>query len=204
MPGPTLLDMDDPDAMARAETVLRAGGTVVLPTDTVYGLAALPDLPGATENLFALKGRESDHPLAVLVSDAEQGRGLLRDVSERVARWTERLWPGPLTIVGWRSATSAPFALGEGSDTIGVRCPDPPFVRSLAAAVGPIATTSANRTGEPTPTSARAAVGSLLGPADLVIDGGPAGTVASTVVDTTESQWRLLRLGAIGETELGG
>lgn len=204
MAEPTVLAFDDPEALSRAEQVLLTGGTVVVPTDTVYGVAALPAVPGATEALFRLKGRSSDHPLAVLVADAGQGVGLLRDVSERTLGWTRTLWPGPLTIVGWRSVAAMPFQLGSGPDTLGVRCPDHAFVRALASRVGPIATTSANVTGEPTPTTAQAAAGSLRGAVDLVIDGGPAGTVASTVVDVTGSEWRLLRAGAIGESDLHG
>jgi L-threonylcarbamoyladenylate synthase len=112
------------------------------------------------------------------------------------------LWPGPLTIVLRRSAVASGLALGGGTETIGVRCPDHPFVRALAAEVGPIATTSANRSGEPTPVDAAAAAASLVGSADLVVDGGPAGTVASTVVDASGEGWSILREGAITADQL--
>jgi tRNA threonylcarbamoyl adenosine modification protein (Sua5/YciO/YrdC/YwlC family) len=105
-------------------------------------------------------------------------------------------WPGPLTMVlrrrpglGWR--------LGEPTDTIGVRCPDHDLVRALAARVGPLATTSANRHGLPTPSSALEAAGQLLGPVDLVLDGGPLYGTPSTVVDLTGEAPRVLRQGAV-------
>ena len=192
----------DAAALDEAVAVLGSGGTVVLPTDTVYGLAALPSVEGATQALFDLKGRSEDHPLAVLVADLDQALELVSIDEPAVGRWMAELWPGPLTIVLRRSAVSAGLALGGGPETIGVRCPDHPFVRALAAEVGPIATTSANRTGEPTPVDAAAAAASLVGSVDLVVDGGPAGTVASTVVDASGPTWSILREGAITADQL--
>ena len=200
--GSPSLDVADPAALDQAIAVLAAGGTVVLPTDTVYGLAALPSHDGATRELFALKDRSEGHPLAVLVADCDQALELMELGSPAVARWMADLWPGPLTIVSRRSALAGGLDLGGDRDTIGVRCPDHAFVRALAAEVGPIATTSANRSGEPTPTTANEAAAALVGPVDLVIDGGPAGTVASTVVDATSEDWRILRVGAVTEDRL--
>lgn len=200
-PLPTV-SVDHDDALDRAAAVLVAGGSVVLPTDTVYGLAALPGVAGATDRLFTLKARAATQPFAVLVADAAQALTLLADPGPDARAWMTTRWPGPLTIVGRRSAVARPLALGAGPDTIGVRCPDHDFVRRLAARVGPIATTSANRSGEPTPTGAAAAAATLDGAVDLVVDGGPAGTVASTVVDATEVPWRILRLGAVDEARL--
>lgn len=195
--GPPVIQAADPAAVDEAVAVLSGGGTVVLPTDTVYGLAALPSRDGATEDLFALKDRAADHPLAVLVADIHQALELVELGGPEVGRWMADLWPGPLTIVLRRSAVSAALDLGGDPSTIGVRCPDHQFVRAVAAEIGPIATTSANRTGEPTPTTAVEAAASLSGPVDLVVDGGPAGTVASTVVDASVDPWRVLRAGAI-------
>lgn len=185
-----------------AEAVLRGGGTVVLPTDTVYGLAALPSVSGATIQLFALKNRQSDHPLAVLVADVDQALTLCAAPATRVRDWMGVLWPGPLTIVLERSGAARDLELGAGPDTIGMRCPQHQFVRQLAARVGPLATTSANRSGQSTPVDAKSAAASLAGPVGLVIDGGPAGTVASTVVDATSDRPRLLRVGAIAPAAL--
>ena len=190
-------------ALDAAEAVLRGGGTVVLPTDTVYGLAALPSVPGATAQLFALKDRQADHPLAVLVADVDQASSLCAKPTDRVQAWMDDRWPGPLTIVLERSDAARLLMLGAGADTIGVRCPGHQFVRELATRVGPLATTSANRTGEPTPVDAASAAASLTSSVGLVVDGGPAGTVASTVVDATANPPRILRLGAITAAALG-
>lgn len=200
--GAPIVAASDPSALDQAVAVLGSGGTVVLPTDTVYGLAALPSVEGATQALFDLKERSEDHPLAVLVADVDQALELVSFDEPAVGRWMAELWPGPLTIVLRRSAVAAGLALGGGPATIGVRCPDHPFVRALAAEVGPIATTSANRSGEPTPTDAADAAASLAAAADLVVDGGPAGTVASTVVDASGDGWTILREGAITADQL--
>lgn len=189
--------------MDRAVQVLRAGGTVVLPTDTVYGLAALPSVPGATDALVDLKGRSSEQPFAVLVADAGQARDLGELASPVVQGWMDEFWPGPLTLVLGRTDAALPLALGGSAETIGVRCPDHAFVRAVAAKVGPIATTSANRHGEPSPTTPAEAAASLLGPVDLVVDGGPVGSVASTVVDATGDRPRILRSGALDPMRLG-
>ena len=192
----------DPTALTRAVNVLRAGGTVVLPTDTVYGLAALPSVPGATRALVDLKVRSEQQPFAVLVAGVGQALGLTEAPAPQVRQWMEHLWPGPLTLVLPRGSASLGLALGGDPATIGVRCPDHRFVREVAAVVGPIATTSANRHGEPTPTTAIQGAEALAGPVDLVVDGGPAGTLASTVVDATTDPWRVLRAGALTEAEL--
>lgn len=192
----------DPDFVDLAAGVLARGGAVVLPTDTVYGLAALPSVPGATDALFRLKARAADQPLAVLVADADQAVGMFAQVTPEVRSWMSRWWPGALTIVGARSTAVQHLQLGAGPDTIGVRCPDHAYLRELARRVGPVATTSANRSGEPTPRTAAEAAASLDGPVDLVVDGGPAGTLASTVVDTVASPWRILRAGAVTDADL--
>jgi L-threonylcarbamoyladenylate synthase len=201
-PQPPVVASNDPAAVELAADVLARGGTVVLPTDTVYGLAALPSVVGATDALFRLKARAADQPFAVLVADVAQALDLLAEVSPETRGWMERWWPGALTIVGSRSADALGLELGTGPDTIGVRCPDLAFLRDVAARVGPIATTSANRSGEPTPLDAAAAAASLDGPVDLVVDGGPAGNLASTVVDTVARPWRVLREGAVTAADL--
>lgn len=189
-------------AVAQAMAVLRAGQVVALPTDTVYGLAALPEVGGATAALFALKGRGADVPVAVLCASAAQALALAADsVSDDVRRIAERLWPGPLTLVLPRRPGLS-YALGEPSHTVGVRCPDHPLVQALASQVGPLATTSANRHGEPTPPTA-AGVAELFGPGvGLVLDGGPCSAPPSAVVDATGPRWRVLRAGPVGLTDI--
>lgn len=197
--------VDSASIVDEAARVLRAGGVVILPTDTVYGLAALPSVPGATAKIFSLKARSEQQPLAVLVADRRQAEDLLElpeGSTRRFREWTRRHWPGALTIVGNRSAAARALELGAGPDTVGVRCPDHSLVRTICSVVGPLATTSANRSGDPTPTGAAEAAASLDGPVDLVIDGGEAGTVASTVVDLTGPVPRLLRVGAIEPDDL--
>lgn len=169
---------------------LRAGEAVVLPTETVYGLAALP---ARQELLLELKGRPESVPIAVLVADLDQaadaaGRGLPPMARTLAASF----WPGPLTVV-------VPTAAGS---TLGVRCPAHDFVRAVAAEVGPVATTSANRHGRPTPPTAAEAAASLAGPVAVVVDGGALEGQASTVVDATGRELRILREGPIGGDEL--
>jgi len=187
----------DPAVVDRTVTVLAGGGTVVLPTDTVYGVAALASVDGATDQLFALKDRPGHQPLAVLVADLGQALQLVEEPVPEVRGWMETLWPGPLTLVLRRRVGARDLALGGNEATIGVRCPDHRFVRAVAARLGPLATTSANRHGEATPSSARDAAAALAGRVDLVVDGGPAGATASTVVDGSITPWLVLRAGAL-------
>ncbi|MCB0987501.1 MAG: threonylcarbamoyl-AMP synthase [Acidimicrobiales bacterium] len=193
------------EALTMAVGVLQAGGTVVLPTDTVYGVGAAASIPEATRVLFALKDRSDAQPLAVLVADTAQALELVDPaaIDDRVQAWMGRWWPGPLTLVLPRSEVARGLELGGRPDTVGVRCPDSAFVRALAAQVGPIATTSANRHGEPTATEAGAAAASLDGLVDLVVDGGPSGTVASTVVDVCGPTPKVLREGTVSAADLG-
>ena len=182
---------DDDPALESAERVLRAGGTVVLPTDTVYGLAVLPDMPLAVVRAYDLKGRPAELPVAVLVADIDAAL----DMVDPPPRWVLDLmaghWPGPLTLVLARRSADGP------GGTVGLRCPDDRFVRDLARRVGPLATTSANRHGEPTPHTGRDAVASLDGEVDLLVAGGPCVGVASTVVDCTVDPPDVLREGAL-------
>ena len=186
------------EAVSRAAAALAAGGVVALPTDTVYGIAALPGLPGATDRLFVLKGRAADVPLAVLCASADQALALADPaaLTDEVRRIAERLWPGPLTLVLPRRP-GLDYALGEPPTTVGVRCPDHAVVRALAAEVGPLATTSANRHGEPTPPTAAEVAATFGTRLALVLDGGPLPGTPSTVVDATGPDWRVLRAGEL-------
>lgn len=191
-----VLPADDPAAVERAAKALLGGGLVVLPTETVYGLAALASDPAATRALFGRKGRGADVPIAVLCADAEQAMALAQEPSPLAAELAARHWPGPLTMVLPRRPGLG-WCLGEPAATIGLRCPDHGLVRALAARVGPLATTSANRHGLPTPSSATEAAEQLLGPVDLVLDGGSIAGTPSTVVDLTDGDPRVLRQGAV-------
>jgi tRNA threonylcarbamoyl adenosine modification protein (Sua5/YciO/YrdC/YwlC family) len=193
---------DAPDAVEAAAAALLAGEAIVLPTDTVYGLAVAASVPGTVARLFELKARAAGQPIALLVADVVQARSLAVELGPEVEGWMAEHWPGALTLVLRRSPTIADLDLGGAPGTVGVRCPDHDLVRALAARVGPLATTSANRSGEPTPRTAPAAAASLVGRVALVVDGGPAGDVASTVVDASFAPWRVLREGAIREDDL--
>lgn len=188
------------DDLEQAVRALRAGEAIVVPTDTLYGLAALPTVPGAVDRLFSLKGRPADTPIAVLVAGIEQVEALA-DLSGTARRLADAFWPGPLTMVLPRRA-GVDLPLGEPHATIGVRWPDHPVIAALAEAVGPLATTSANRTGEPTPATAGEAAASLVGDVAVVLDGGACAGTASTVVDLTGPDLRVLREGAITESAL--
>jgi tRNA threonylcarbamoyl adenosine modification protein (Sua5/YciO/YrdC/YwlC family) len=180
--------------------VLRDGGSVVLPTDTVYGVAVRADLPGAVQVLARLKERADEQPVAVLLASTSQV-DQLAELPDWARPLTERWWPGPLTLV-LRRRPGLAWDLGEPAATVGVRVPDHDLVRSLAAFVGPLATTSANRHGQATPPTAKAAAAALTEPPDLVVDGGECAGRASTVVDATGDEPVVLREGPITEAEV--
>jgi L-threonylcarbamoyladenylate synthase len=192
-----------PDAVALAIDALRRGEVVALPTDTVYGLAALPTIAAATERLFALKGRGSDTPIAVLCADAAQAFGLAAPdaPTPEVRRIAARLWPGPLTLVLPRRPDLG-YELGEPADTVGVRCPDHALVQTIATAVGPIATTSANRHREPTAPIAEGVAATFGAGLALVLDGGRCEAPPSTVVAVAGAEWKVLREGPIPLAEV--
>lgn len=184
------------EAMAGA---LCRGEVVVLPTDTVYGLAARLGHPGALAAVFELKERPPGLALPVLVDDIGQ-------VGEVAAAWPAaaavlagRYWPGPLTLVVPARPEIAGSLGGDGT-SVGVRCPDHDVVRSLCRIVGPLAVTSANRHGRQPCTTAAAAASAF--PGILVVDGGTCEGVPSTVVDCTASPPRSLREGALAWSEL--
>lgn len=200
MSGGDALDGVAEDAVERAIAALRAGEAIVVPTDTVYGLAAVPTVSGAVDRLYALKGRPAEMPIAVLVAGIEQVEALA-ELSDAAWRLADAFWPGPLTLVLPRRPGLA-LPLGGSDATIGVRWPDHPLIGRLATEVGPLATTSANRTGEPTPGTATEAAASLVGPVGAVLDGGACAGTASTVVDVTGSDLRVLREGELTEDRL--
>lgn len=186
-----------------AVRVLSQGLPIAIPTDTVYGLAVDPFRPGATDRIFAAKRRPRDVSVPVLVSGVEQALSLATAVPARARELMDRYWPGALTIV-------IPARPGMGADlgdddlTVGVRSPAHPVPLALCAALGPLATTSANRHGEPPMTTA-AEVDATFGDAlPMVLDGGLCAGAPSTVVDCTGEELKLLREGRIPWAELRG
>ena len=195
---------DDPAARAEAVHVLRAGGLVAIPTDTVYGIAVALDTPGGIERLFAAKDRPPDKAIALLLADAVQA-GEIGVIDGPAASLAAGFWPGGLTlVVPRRTDRPLPAALTGGAlapgaiPTVGLRVPAHDSPRALARALGPLPTTSANRSGEPEARDADE-IERLLGAAvDLILDGGPsAGGPASTVVDCTGPRPVIRREGAI-------
>lgn len=196
---PPVVAADEAGVTAALEA-LRRGEVVGVPTETVYGLAVLPSLPGAVERLFVAKGRPASVPVAVLVSDVESARALSE--TELPRHLVERHWPGPLTLVV-RRRIGLGWPLGGDPTTIGIRCPDHELVRGLCASAGPLATTSANQHGRPSPTSAAGVSDEMVGaPVALVLDGGECSGAPSTVVDLTSGVPIILREGALGESDL--
>jgi L-threonylcarbamoyladenylate synthase len=185
-------------ALDDAVAALVAGRIVAVPTDTVYGLAVDPRPNAATGALFALKGRPSTLELPVLVADVDQaerlaGGGGLSPTARSLAR---RFWPGPLTIVVKRAAVLE-WELGGDGRTIGLRCPAHPVALELCRTVGPLATTSANRHGEPPLTTAAAIADEFGDAVAIVVDGGRRDGPPSTVVDVTGGSVRCVREGAV-------
>ena len=169
----------DASGLAAAIEAIKAGEPVVLPTDTVYGLAVRAGDPDALDRVFALKRRPAERSIAVLVGDVDQAAELAM-INKHERRIADRCWPGALTLVLNRLET-VDSSIGRSDGTVGVRCPDNAFVRMLALAVGPLATTSANISGEPTPVVAHDAAAGLDGTVAVTIDGGPCEGQASTV-----------------------
>lgn len=194
-----VIPVERDDALDRAARRLAGGGLVAIPTDTVYGLAADAGRPEAVERIFEAKGRPGTLALPVLVAGADQARALVM-VDARADALIRRFWPGALTLVLPARAGSPRVTLGGDrvTATIGVRCPDHPVPLALCRRVGPLATTSANSHGEPTPATAEEVAAALGHRVDLVLDGGPSrGSAASTVVAVDETGIRLLRAGAV-------
>lgn len=175
---------------------------MVLPTDTVYGVAVLLSTAGAAQILSTLKERSSEQPLAVLVTSADQAQSLTGPLSPAAQRLSAAFWPGPLTLVLPRRAELSGIELGGDGSTIGLRCPDNALIRELAGQLGPIVTTSANRHGGPTPETAAEAAEALAGPVAVVVDGGVLAGLPSTVVDCVTGVPRVLREGVLAATRV--
>jgi L-threonylcarbamoyladenylate synthase len=209
--GPPVLPGDDPRSIAIAAERLRAGGLVVFPTETVYGLGANALDPRAVARIFAAKERPAFDPLIVHLADAS-AVGTYAETEDaedpRVVRLAARFWPGPLTLV-LRKRAVVPGIVTAGLPTVGLRVPDHPVARALVRAAGvPVAAPSANRFGHISPTRAAHVVAGLGSRVDLVLDGGPCRVgVESTVVLLAGGRAALLRPGGLAveaiEAEIG-
>jgi L-threonylcarbamoyladenylate synthase len=188
--------------IANAALAVQRGQLVVLPTDTVYGIGADAFSPEAVRRRLAAKGRGREMPPPVLVSASSTLDALAVGVPSYARALIEQLWPGPLTLV-CRQQPSLQWDLGDTRGTVAVRMPDHDVALELLARTGPLAVSSANRTGMPAATDADEAE-SMLGEAvEVVLDDGPTpGPVPSTIVDVTAEAGRLLRLGAVSLARL--
>lgn len=200
---PAVLAATDVEALVAAATAMEAGGIVGLPTETVYGLAVVPR-PEALRAVIAVKGRSEEKGIAVLIDGIDQVAGLVA-LPDAAIRLAERFWPGPLTLIlPLRQPVALPESLTGGRDSLGVRLPDHAVPRALARQLGPIAVTSANRSGEPEAHTVEALLESVGASLALVLDDGPVrGGVASTIVGFGDGDDVLIvREGAIARDDI--
>lgn len=194
----TLVLPIDAATIARAAAVLRAGGLVAFPTETVYGLGANALDAAAVRRIFEAKGRPARNPLIVHIAEASEALRVVAAWPETAARLAERFWPGPLTLVLPRRS-EVPDVVTGGGATVAVRVPAHPVAQALLRAAGvPVAAPSANRSTRLSPTRAEHILHELGGRIDLILDGGPTpGGIESTVLDVMTVPPRLLRPGLV-------
>ena len=194
----TKLLRDTEQDIRTAAAILRAGGLVGIPTETVYGLGANGLSSAAVGKIFAAKGRPQDNPLILHVPDASWLARYCREVPDSAYTLAERFWPGPLTMILPRKDV-VPDAVTAGLDTVGVRCPNHPVTLAIIRAADvPVAAPSGNTSGRPSPTCAAHMVEDMAGKIDAIVDGGPCGVgVESTIIDLTCTPPRLLRPGGL-------
>ena len=187
-----------PEDISQGASILRRGGLLGIPTETVYGLGANGLDGAAVSRIFQAKGRPQDNPLILHIPEAEWLRRYCKNIPPAAWRLAERFWPGPLTMILQRKV-NVPNAVTCGLDTVGVRCPDHPVTLAIIRAAGvPVAAPSGNLSGRPSPTCARHMEEDMDGKIDAIVDGGPCGVgVESTIVDLTAPVPRLLRPGGL-------
>jgi L-threonylcarbamoyladenylate synthase len=188
---------------SRAVQILRAGGLVAFPTETVYGLGADAWNPAAVKKLYAVKRRPAVHPVIVHFATAKQAFEWARDVPDSAREMAQRFWPGPLTLILKRAPRAPDFITG-GQDNVGVRVPAHPVAHQMLAAFGGgVAAPSANRFGAVSPTTASHVLAELGADVDLVLEGGPTEVgIESTILDLSGDAPVLLRPGHISKSEL--
>ena len=197
------LSANEPNTAAVAAGIIRDGGLVAIPTETVYGLGANGLDEKAVAQIFEVKGRPQDNPLILHVADKEQIGLLCKDIPEEAYQMADAFWPGPLTMV-LPARDVVPKRTTGGLSTVAVRCPDSEITRDIIRLAGvPLAAPSANISGKPSTTTAQHVLHDHDGKIPLVVDGGPCRVgVESTIVDLTERPARLLRPGGISPEAL--
>ncbi len=197
----TLLSAKDPYALRHAVDILRNGGMVAFPTDTVYGLGSLAFDSMSVDRLYIAKGRSHEKAIAILISGTEQLSQVSQNLSEMALKLAKQYWPGPLTLVVQRHP-NVPETISP-LPTVGIRVPDHLVALKLLAMAGPMAVTSANLSGESNTNSAKEVMDQLGGRIHMILDGGRSpGGIPSTVVDCTTSEPVVLRTGPISIREI--
>ncbi len=195
----------DMQAMAEAGNIIKEGGLVAFPTETVYGLGGDALNGNSSEKIYAAKGRPSDNPLIVHIAEFDALFKIVREIPEAAYQLAKRYWPGPLTMI-FNKADCVPLETTGGLNTVAVRMPSNKIARALIEASGGyIAAPSANRSGRPSPTVAKYVIEDLDGRVDMIIDGGEADIgLESTIIDMTGDKPMILRPGYITEEMLEG
>jgi L-threonylcarbamoyladenylate synthase len=199
-------DPQDPyaGAIERAAAILRRGGVVAIPTDTLYSLVCDPLSLKAVGRIFQAKGREANRSLPMIVDSIVMAEELATDVSSRFFLLARRFWPGPLTIIT-KGSSRVPLKVTGNTGRLAMRQPKGAIPMALLEAMGqPLIATSANLSGQPTCTSGIEVFGVMDGKVDLVLDGGLCTGPGATTVDITEPYWKVLKEGAITEQEIAG
>ncbi len=199
------IDPADPDrqAIKRAGEIIRSGGLVAFPTETVYGLGGDGLDAGSSSRIYRAKGRPSDNPLILHIARLEDLYKVAAQVSASALRLAQEFWPGPLTMI-FPKTREVPYETTGGLDSVAVRMPDHPAALALIRAAGGfVAAPSANRSGRPSPTMAAHVEEDLGGEIDMILDGGMVGIgLESTIVDLTEDPPAILRPGAVSQKML--
>ena len=191
-------NQNNTDIIREAGRILKEGGLVAFPTETVYGLGADALNEDAAKKIYAAKGRPSDNPLIIHITNMKALEKIVSEVPEKAVKVAEKYWPGPLTMI-FNKSDIVPYGTTGGLDTVAVRMPSHEGARQLIESAGvPVAAPSANTSGRPSPTTAEHVKEDLWGRIDMIIDGGPVGIgVESTIIDVTEETPTILRPGHI-------
>jgi L-threonylcarbamoyladenylate synthase len=191
-------DRPEPDRIDQAVAILKSGGVIAFPTETLYGLGADARDPAAIDKTFGIKGRDFKNPILVVIGDVRHLEAFAESIPTEAQKLMDRFWPGPLTIV-FRAAPSVSPKLTAGSGKIGIRLTSHPIAMAISRRLGgPLTATSANLSGSPECSSAAEVLSQLEGKLDGVVDGGQTpGGKGSTIVDATVSPIKILREGVI-------
>ena len=189
--------------IAKAAEIIKNGGLVAVPTETVYGLACNGLDEKAVGEIYRVKGRPDIKPLSLMVHDSGALDAYCEDVPAGAYALAKRFWPGPLTIV-LKAKNHIPSIVLAGGDTVGLRCPDHPLTLALLKECGlPLAAPSANPSGAESPKTAETVLEYFSSKIDAVIDGGPCGIgLESTIIDMTSAPYKILRQGALPAEEI--